>query len=166
MPLPPAPPPDRRFMCFLTEEGERAVRARSGPLYELMIRGLLEENPECFSSRREVEEVLPLFLWPPSPPENLCLDFPHVPTFPTGYRVNGRHVQVVITNASTYLNMLYLRTSIKAAFIEQWGFDGLIHAREQFISEGDSAEQFEQMIHEKVRQMEDQSQPPASDEPE
>ena len=59
MPLPPPPPRDRRFIIFLTEEGERAIRAGSGPLYDLMIEVLMELNPQCFSSREEVEEVLP-----------------------------------------------------------------------------------------------------------
>ncbi|MCH7849008.1 MAG: hypothetical protein IIB53_11660 [Planctomycetes bacterium] len=150
---------------MLTEEGQRAVRDRSGPLYELIVRLLLKENPGCFGSREEVEEVLPSFLWPPSPPEKICDDFPHIPKFPSDYRVDGRHVKVLVSDPSEYFNLLCLRTSIKAALNKNWGYEGMMQLRAKLIAEGGTSAQFEQMIHEQVEHMENESLSPETDRP-
>lgn len=157
MPLPPPPPSDRRFISFLTEEGQRAVREQSGQLYELIVQSLLEANPDCFDSREEIEEVLPLFLWPPSPIESICDDFPHIPIFPTHIRLSEHHeVIVVVCDPQEYLKLLYQRTRIKAHFKKVWGGDSnsMTKLRDMLIADGSTSAIFEKVICESIVVME------------
>jgi len=113
----------------------------------MLVRVLYEQNAEHFENKQEVEHVLQRYIWPPRDVRELCLDFPHIPVFPTHLKVGGRPVEVLLSDPIHYMEALMTRTAIKAGFTKWFGgLNELDDLEKQFIAEGGTPEGFNKSI--------------------
>jgi hypothetical protein len=147
MNIPKPPPLEIRGMQFLNRTGEHAVRDHAGEIYDCLVNTLQQSNPNCFDNDEEVGEYLGRYLWPPIQPEAIVQDFPHLPNFPPCLSVNGRSVQVLITDAIQLASVLRLRLALKSGFMDTYG--GLARMsgeRRRIAEEGHPPEEFDRMV--------------------
>ena len=109
---------------------------------------IFEMNPGCFDSPSEVQCYLRKMLWPPQNVEDLSYDFPHIPRIATDLRVQEDREWIPVLEAELprYLEITAARACFKIAFIEQFGtIERFRNVKREFIAEGGTAEQFDEM---------------------
>ncbi len=147
MNIPPPPPQNERFVQFLTPAADKAVRTRSGQVYETLVSVLRQLNPGCFDSDKEVGDYLSHYIWPPITADAICEPFPHIPIFPTKIQVANRPVDVLISDLAQWAEVSSHRGALKTSFTQVYdGPEGMAQSRREWIAEGYSSDSFDKMI--------------------
>lgn len=116
-------------------------------MFILLMGVLYEINHDYFIDPDELGKFLRNYLWPPERVEELCLEFPHLPEFPSFITLDSSVIEVLLATPYDYLEAAAQRVSVKAAFIKNFGkTTEIMQMRLNWIAESGSAEGFDKEI--------------------